>query len=83
MKPGLNQKSLETLEFLKIRERLAAFTSFSASRELALALLPSPDPGEVAARQQATAEARLLLELKPGLRVNNLTVGERINLPPH
>ena len=69
MKPGLNQKSLETLEFLKIRERLAAFTSFSASRELALALLPSPDPGEVAARQQATAEARLLLELKPGLSI--------------
>jgi len=69
MKPGLSLKSLETLEFNKIRERLATFAAFSASRELALALLPSPNPDEVAARQQATAEARLLLDLKPGLSV--------------
>jgi dsDNA-specific endonuclease/ATPase MutS2 len=39
----VDQTSLELLEFPKVREILASFTSFSASRELALGLAPSPN----------------------------------------
>ena len=60
----MNEKALNTLEFHKIRERLAGFTSFSASRELALSLLPSAELQEVQRRQQATREAKRLLDLK-------------------
>ncbi len=57
--------ALKTLEFDKIRERLARHTSFSAGRELALALEPSTDYAEVVWRQRETAEARRLLQMKP------------------
>ena len=46
----ISQQTLDTLEFPKIKERLARHTSFSASRELVLALLPSTDAYEVRAR---------------------------------
>ncbi len=59
------EQSLETLEFPKIREQLARYTSFSASRELALALLPSTDPAEVVQRLRLTSEARRLLDIYP------------------
>nr|MBC7245432.1 endonuclease MutS2 [Chloroflexota bacterium] len=63
----MNTKYLETLELNKILERLAAHTSFSAGRELALSLRPSSDPEEVRRRQRETSEAKLLLLLQPGL----------------
>jgi DNA mismatch repair protein MutS2 len=44
-----------------VLERLAAQTSFSASRELALALRPSIQIAEVRERQQQTAEGRFLV----------------------
>jgi DNA mismatch repair protein MutS2 len=58
----VDPKSLDALEFQAIRERLAraAATSHGASR--ALALVPSPDPDEVARRQALTAEAISLLD---------------------
>ena len=65
-------KTLQTLEFPKILARLAAHTSFSAGRELALALTPSTDPAEVLRRQQATSQARRLLDLKPGLSLGGV-----------
>ncbi|HEX9068440.1 MAG TPA: endonuclease MutS2 [Ktedonobacterales bacterium] len=65
----MHQKSLTTLEFPKIIERLAAETSFSASRELALSLLPSDDPAEVTRRLALTTEARRLTEDRPELGV--------------
>src|SRR5262249_1989468 len=55
------------LEFDKVREMLAGRTSFSAGRELALALTPSPDAFLVERWQAATDEARRLPSLKPGL----------------
>jgi len=57
----MNPKHLQTLELPKILERLAKHTSFSAGRELALSLRPSPDFDEVARRQGETSEARALL----------------------
>jgi DNA mismatch repair protein MutS2 len=74
----MNPKTLATLEFDKILARLAALTSFSAGRELALALRPSTDYAEVVRRQRLTAEARRLLELKP-----NLSLGGARDVRPH
>src|SRR5215212_1359256 len=56
-----------TLEFDKITARLAAQTSFSAGRELALALLPTDDFDEAERRQAGTAEASRLGDVKPDL----------------
>jgi len=58
----MNSKYLQILELPKILERLAEHTSFSAGRELALSLQPSPDDDEVARRQGETSEARALLD---------------------
>ena len=58
----MNSKYLQILELPKILERLAEHTSFSAGRELALSLQPSPDDNEVARRQGETSEARALLD---------------------
>jgi len=63
----MNPKYLKILELDKILQRLAEHTSFSAGRELALALQPSADIEEVRRRQQETAEAKMLLSLKPGI----------------
>src|ERR671936_2067183 len=59
--------ALDTLEFDAIRERLAAHTSFSASRALALGLEPTVELGEARRRQAETREALRLPGLRPGL----------------
>ncbi len=65
----MDEHALQILEFPKIVDRLARLTSFSASRELALALRPSNDFDEVVRRQRMTAEARRLREMKPRVGV--------------
>lgn len=67
----MDNSSLEMLEFPKVREILAGFTSFSASRELALNLQPSSQPALVSLLLQQSAEARHLLSLKPGFSIGN------------
>jgi DNA mismatch repair protein MutS2 len=62
-----SSKSLHTLEYGKIIDRLAALCAFPASRRLALDLQPSSDYPEVLRRQRFTAEGRRALELKPNL----------------
>ncbi|HHW13388.1 MAG TPA: hypothetical protein GXX28_00445, partial [Firmicutes bacterium] len=57
----MDEKSLEVLEFPKIRRRLADLAGFAPGRELAEALQPSPDPLAVAFAQEETAEALALL----------------------
>src|SRR5438128_10360095 len=64
--------AVETLEFVAVRERLARHTSFSAGRELALALLPTPDLAEARRRQAATAEALRLPGLRPALHLGGV-----------
>ncbi|MGA7732104.1 MAG: Smr/MutS family protein [Chloroflexia bacterium] len=65
----MNEKSLNTLEFPKVRERLASYASFSASRELALALLPSNDISHVRRQQRITTEAVRLLSLRSDVTI--------------
>jgi DNA mismatch repair protein MutS2 len=66
---AISPQTLETLEFPKIRERLAAHTAFGASRALALALLPSSDPVEVRRSLRTTQEARRLLDDNPDVSI--------------
>ena len=61
----MDEKSLEILEFHRVREMLASFTSFSASRELALNLQPASDYEPISLWLQQSAEARHLLSLEP------------------
>src|SRR5437879_1135555 len=60
-------KTLTTLEFDKVLQRLAGLTSFSAGRELALALQPTNEPATARRRQALTAEARDLRRNRPNL----------------
>ncbi|NLX10803.1 MAG: endonuclease MutS2 [Chloroflexi bacterium] len=57
----MNDKSAHTLELPKILDRLANYTSFSASAELARDLTPTPYLDEAQDRQRETTEARRLL----------------------
>jgi DNA mismatch repair protein MutS2 len=66
---AISEQTLETLEFPKIREQLARYTAFSASRELALTLAPSTDPQEVRRRLRRTSEARRLLDEHPEVSI--------------
>jgi DNA mismatch repair protein MutS2 len=65
----MHEKSVATLEYPKIIQRLADQCSFSASRELALELEPSADLSIVSRRQALTSEARLLLGARPDMGV--------------
>ena len=65
----LNEKTLRTLEFDHILERLAGHAGFTVGRELALALRPSPDHGEVRYLQRLTAEALAILRDRPAFSV--------------
>jgi len=68
----VDQTSLELLEFPKVREILASFTSFSTSQELALNLMPSADPQLVSLLLTQSAEARRLLALNPGGSIGSI-----------
>ncbi|NWF77271.1 MAG: endonuclease MutS2 [Chloroflexi bacterium] len=68
----MGDRDLELLEFHKIREMLAGFTSFSASRDLALALVPLWNEEEVRLRLRQSAEARRLLSLSPDFHVGDV-----------
>ncbi|HWO94400.1 MAG TPA: endonuclease MutS2, partial [Dehalococcoidia bacterium] len=57
---GIAEKTLRTLEYDKVLERLAAHTSFSLGRALALASRPTTVHAEVVRLQRMTAEARHL-----------------------
>jgi DNA mismatch repair protein MutS2 len=67
----MNSSSMEMLEFPKIREILAGFTSFSASRELAISLQPSSSPATVALMLKQSAEALRLISLRPGFSIGS------------
>jgi len=69
----LGDRDLQLLEFHKIREILAGFTSFSISRELALDLTPLSDEEEVRLRLKESAEARCLLSLSPDIHIGEVT----------
>jgi DNA mismatch repair protein MutS2 len=58
----MDQKTHYTLEFDKVRQRLAEYTSFSAGRQLALDLLPTTEQLTAVLWQTQTTEARDLLD---------------------
>jgi DNA mismatch repair protein MutS2 len=66
----MNEKVLQTLEFDKVRQRVAALTAFSAGREAVLALVPSSDIERVRLLQQLTAEAARLMALQPSAAIS-------------
>ncbi|MBM3154024.1 MAG: endonuclease MutS2 [Chloroflexi bacterium] len=68
----MDNKSLEILEFPRIREILADFASFSASRELALGLQPSADYETVSLLLRQSAEARHLLAREPDFSIGGV-----------
>ncbi len=68
----MDSKSLEVLEFPQVREILAGFTSFSASRTLALNLQPLTDCEKVSLLLQQSAEARRFLSLEPDFPIGGV-----------
>jgi DNA mismatch repair protein MutS2 len=77
----MDDKSLEILEFLKIREILTGYTSFSASRDLAEALTPRQDYEQITLLLKQTAEARQLLNLDRGFAIGSvLDIREKAKL---
>ncbi|MCS7219761.1 MAG: endonuclease MutS2, partial [Anaerolineae bacterium] len=68
----MDAKTLHTLEFDKIRARLAEYTSFSAGRELALALQPTDDLRLAREWLAETTEARALLAQKTDVHLGGV-----------
>jgi DNA mismatch repair protein MutS2 len=68
----LGDRNLELLEFHKIREIIAGFTSFSASRDLALSLVPLSNEEDVRLRLRQSAESRRLLSLSPDFHIGDV-----------
>ena len=69
--PELRERTLELLEFPRIRDALANHTRTPMSRERALALTPAYDSRAVAEMLQETVEAALLLEERPALALSH------------
>ena len=65
----MDEKTLVTLEFQKILERLASYANFSASADLARELRPVSEFDEVLKRQARTTEARRLLDTNADVRI--------------
>jgi DNA mismatch repair protein MutS2 len=65
----MDEKTLQTLEYPKILQRLSKFCSFAVSAEKALALRPSGDIEKAFRWQAETREARQLLDTRSDLGV--------------
>ena len=60
----MHEKSILTLEYPKIMEKVAREAAFSASKELVMALQPTPNLDEARHRLAYTTEAYRLIELR-------------------
>ncbi len=60
----MHEKSILTLEYPKIQEKVAREAAFSASKELVMELQPTPDVDEARRRLAYTTEASRLLDLQ-------------------
>ncbi|MEM7331172.1 MAG: Smr/MutS family protein [Chloroflexota bacterium] len=65
----MDTKSLKTLEFDKVLQILAGFTSFSAGEALALSLHPTTDLWEANQWQSETQEAMVLLDTNTSVTI--------------
>ncbi|MDY7039959.1 MAG: endonuclease MutS2, partial [Chloroflexota bacterium] len=68
----MDTKYLQTLELPKILERVAEHASFSAGRELILALQPTSDLEEVRRRQGETHEALYVADSQGGISLGGV-----------
>ncbi|MBN1644275.1 MAG: hypothetical protein JW856_05620, partial [Dehalococcoidales bacterium] len=68
----MDAKSLEMLEFHKVREILAGYTSFSTSREMALALGPVSDYKQISLLFKQTSGARQVLATEPDFQIGEI-----------
>lgn len=68
----MDKKTLEMLQFHRIRETLAGFTSFPASQELALNLPCLTDYADINHRLRQSAEAGTLARLEPEVIVGEI-----------
>jgi DNA mismatch repair protein MutS2 len=68
----LDDKSLEMLEFQRVREIVAGFTSFSASRDLVMELRPLSDRDRISLLLKQSTEARRLLSLDPEFSIGGV-----------
>ncbi len=73
----IDVKTLHTLEFEKIREKLSSYAAFSASEELARNIHPSSELQSAKDRQAFTTETRRLLN-----RESDITVGGSRDVRP-
>ena len=69
----MDEKTLNTLEYPKILERLAGYAAFSASADLARALRPTNDMEKATARLALTREARQILSINMDISVGGAT----------
>ena len=69
----MDQKTINTLEFPKVLEKLEAYAAFSASAELARALSPSANLEGALIMQARTSEARRLLSIQSEIGVGGAT----------
>ena len=80
----MDDKTLETLEYPKILERIAAYASFAPTAEKAAALRPLSDLKEAQRRQAETREAFSLLVKTPDLTIGGARdVREQVDLASH
>jgi DNA mismatch repair protein MutS2 len=68
----MDKKTLEMVEFPRIREILAGFASFSASRTLVSTLQPQHDYEQISLLLRQTTEAQKLLSLEPGFSTGGI-----------
>src|SRR5258708_6642550 len=67
----MHEKSINTLEYPKILAKVAHEAGFSASKELVLALQPTPDLAEARRRLAFTTEASRLIDLNADIGVRS------------
>lgn len=80
----MDEKTLHTLEFPKILERLATYTAFQASTDKAHALRPSADIHEARRRLAETSEAVQLLSTHSSLTIGGARdVRPQVDLAAH
>ena len=68
----MDEKSLELLEFPRIREQVASYASFKPGQELALRLQPLTDYAQISHLLKLSAEARLILSIEPSFSIGDV-----------
>jgi DNA mismatch repair protein MutS2 len=80
----MDEKTLHTLEYFKVLNRLADYTAFAGSRDMALALRPTRDIFEARQRQADTAEAMRFLVTRPDFTIGGVRdVRRPVDLASH